>query len=158
KCSPSYLRPCRRRLPQPPVEIGAHEIVIGQLRISSTDPIDLLELARREIFGWIETPSATHEPLTPQNLVKTGDTPGEAFAGVEEDGVRVGQGGRFRKNPGGALSACGAAGLDRLQRLYRTPGPHSPLPEEPAPEDQRPAAQPEIGEQVGDDVVVIAGV
>src|SRR5438094_10671746 len=105
--------------PQPPVEVGAHKIIIRQLRIAGQYSIDLLQLARREIFGRVDTPAAGEQALPSKDLMQTGDAAGEAVLHVEQGSVGVGKGGgagedlrathpavdRFKQLGGGACPA-----------------------------------------------------
>src|SRR4051795_11471419 len=58
---------------QPPLEIGAHEGIVVEMRIGRTDAVNLFLLPRPQRFLGIETPDAGQQPLPAQDFMATSD-------------------------------------------------------------------------------------
>ena len=91
--------------------LAADEIVVGEIGVLVADAVDLLDLARAQALGGIETPDALHQSLPPQDLVAAGDAAVEIVGDVEEGAVAVGDPGIERQQIGGhgVLAARGLA-------------------------------------------------
>src|SRR6185295_10270067 len=77
-------------LPQPALDIGAHERVVVEVGISGADAVDLLHLARAQAFVRVEAPDAVEQALAAEDFVAAGDYAVEVVGGVEDRGVAVG--------------------------------------------------------------------
>ena len=110
---------------------------------------------------WVEAMDGAHEALAAQHLVAAGDAAGEVVGDVEEHGVAVGDHAVERQQVLGYRAAADA-GVDLLEQRHRRFHPHAPVAEQAALEAQRrlsaAVADGERRHQVGDDVVVVAGV
>src|ERR1700685_2790528 len=128
------------------------------MRIRRCHAIEILRLARRQIFRWIQAPPASQKSLSPENLVDACDASMEARCNVEERRIHV-------------CHLCVSQEpfrIDRLRRfhnsmefslqLYSASRPHRPMPKQTAGEPKRLSSKLEPGEQVQDNVVVIARV
>src|SRR5262249_61149727 len=60
----------------PPVQVIAHELVVGQVRVSPADAVDLLGLAGAERLVRVQAPVPLQKPLPAQDLVDAGDAAG----------------------------------------------------------------------------------
>src|SRR5436190_8980253 len=58
---------------EPACEVCAHEGVIGEMRVSGADAIDLLHLAGSKRLVRLEAPDAFEQALTPQDFVAPAD-------------------------------------------------------------------------------------
>jgi hypothetical protein len=125
------------------------------------DAVDLFHLPWRQVLVGIEAPAPLQQALAPQHLVQSRDAAGKAVAHVEEGGVGVREGRARRQQVERACAARAAARADRVEGPHRLARPHRPLAEQPAREAERRTARRggwEVGEQVGHDAVVVAGV
>src|SRR4051812_16719428 len=59
--------------PQPFLQVGAHERVIGEIGVLGADALDLLRLPRRKRLLRVEAPDALEQPLAPQDFVAARD-------------------------------------------------------------------------------------
>ena len=137
------------------------EARVREVGVGAGDAVDFFGLAGAELFGGVEAPGALEEALAAEDFVDAGDAADEAVGGVEDGGVGVGELGSEGKE------GCGdGAGLGRavafLKELHGGAGPDGPLAEESADDAafDGPAArvEPKGSEEVGYDVVVVAGV
>src|SRR5262249_24257342 len=110
---------------------------------------DFFHLAGRQAFVRVEAPETFEQSLAPENLVDPGDAAVEIVGDVEQRGVRVGEVVRDL-----APLAMIRITMDAFEHLDSAARPDSPLAEQSAYETQFAKA----GDQVKDDVVVVAGV
>src|ERR1035437_6791817 len=83
---PAYRRRARRKrthcdqanLPQPAIEILAHERVMGRFGIAGADAMQLPQRSGREVLPGVKAPARRRQALPPQNFVEAGDRAGEA--------------------------------------------------------------------------------
>src|ERR1700760_3886386 len=103
----------------------------------------------------IEAPATGEQALTAKHLVDTRDAAVKLVASVENSGVGVGDLRTTRKHRI-EVGAVGFCVLHGTQQLDRARGPNRPLAEQAAHEARRAIAEAELGEEGGDDIVVIA--
>src|SRR2546429_5658097 len=98
----------------------------------AADAVDLLQLARAEALGRIETPDALEQALPPQDFVAARDAAVKIVGDIEECAVAIGDAGVERQQIGGdpVLVARGAA---PPELLVGAPGPYLPMAEQAAP-------------------------
>src|SRR5262245_4539345 len=130
----------------PDVEILAHELVVGEMRVSAADPLDLFELPRREVLVRIETPSAFEQSLPPKDFMKPGDASVKVVRGIEKRGVGVGDlhAGFEQVRRNGIIG-----GLRAVQMLHGFRRPNGPMSQQSAANSKRALAESKTGDQVG---------
>src|SRR5690348_5313645 len=140
--------------------LGDERIVV-EPGIRATDAIDLVGLARRELFMRVEAPGAAQQALTAEYFMDAWNAPAEGVRDVEDRAIRIGKGGGLGEHSG-VEDASGALSLRAFQQLYRRSGPAGPLAKQTAVDPpQRSLAADRDGErcqQIDDDVVVVARV
>src|SRR5262249_29180318 len=72
---------------EPAREIGAHEVVVGEVRIAPADAVELRRLPGAEALVGVEAPDAIEQALAAQDLVAAGDDAVEVVGGVEDRSV-----------------------------------------------------------------------
>lgn len=141
------------RSPQPLIAVLRDEIVVVQMRTGRVNAVDLLKLARTERFVLVEAPDAFEQALAAQDFVQTGDAAAETVRRVEERRVAVGdldaEAQQFR---------CGVSVAAFLQQFDRALRPHGPMTEQTADNAAFFACKSIRREEIGHDVVVVAGV
>jgi hypothetical protein len=137
------------------------EGVVAQVGVGGVDAVDFFALAGGEGFVFVEAPDAFEEALAAEDLVEAGDAAGESVGGVEEGGIGVGDlhVEAEEVNGDGIADAGELAGLKDLDGLL---GPDAPVSEEATDDAAFDVTvadlEAEGGDEVGDDVVVVAGV
>ena len=142
--------------------MGGDEVVVSKVGIGAADAVELLALAGGEALSWVQAPDALQKALPPQYFVDAGYAAVKVVCAVENGGVGVGELDAVGE-PMAVVERAGCAIiLNRTQHRDRLAGPDSPLAQKPADDAQRrrvcPRANVELCEQVGDDIVVVAGV
>ena len=125
------------------------------------DPVNLLALSGRESLLGVQAPDALHEALPPQDLMDAGDAALEVMGRIEESAVGVGDLSRQGQPPGVQLVA-----LDRFfqfgKELHHCAGPAGPVAQKSADEvvfiGLPVFFKGEGGDEIVDDVVVVAGI
>jgi len=104
--------------------MGRDELVIAQMRIGATNPVNFLALAGAERFLRVEAPDAFQQALLAQHFVEAGDAPGIVVRNIEQRGVGVGDfngaAQQFRCN---RFAAAGGAGVVRSYKVLRSTSP-----------------------------------
>ena len=75
---------------EPGIEVFGHEVVVDEMRIRGTDPVDFRILAGREPLRLVQAPVSGQQALSPQHLMNAGYAAGEPIASVEQRGIRIG--------------------------------------------------------------------
>jgi hypothetical protein len=133
-----------------------NELVVDQMRIRRCHAIEILRLARRQIFRWIQAPPASQKPLSAENLVDARDASVEMMCNVKERCIHVRH----------LCISQEPLRIDRLRRLHNpmefslqlhsASRPHCPMSKQTAGEPKRLSAELEPGDQVQDNMIVIA--
>jgi len=110
-----------------------------------------------ESFVRVEARGGGEEALAAERFVDAGETAGKLMGGIEERGVGVGQGG-VAVEPSGVEARTEAGAFEVGEEADGSVGPDAPLAEEAAVDVARASGEGERGEEVGEDVVVVAGV
>lgn len=105
----------------------------------------------------VEARGGGEEALAAERFVDAGETAGKMMGGIEERGVGVGQGG-VAVEPSGVEARTEAGAFEVGKEADGSVGPDAPLAEEAAVDVARASGEGERGEEVGEDVVVVAGV
>src|SRR5262245_47444708 len=164
RAEPGTLRKARepkRALAAPAFEVGGNEGVVVELGVGRGNAVDAGRLAGAEDLPRVEAVRSRKQALPPQHLVAAGDAAGKAVGDVENDAIAVGyhriDGQKIVRDNTGA-----DAGMCARQQLDGSFGPHAPVPQQPALEADLnlalSGADPERRDEIGDDMVVVAGV
>jgi len=121
------------------------------------DAGDLGGLTGGESLVRVEARGGGEEALAAERFVDAGETAGKMMGGIEERGVGVGQGG-VAVEPSGVEARTEAGAFEVGKEADGSVGPDAPLAEEAAVDVARASGEGERGEEVGEDVVVVAGV
>ena len=110
----------------------------------------------------IEAVDRAHQALAPQDLVAAGDAAGEVVVDVEDRRQLQSVTKASSASSSSGMAPRPTAGVDLLQQLDRRLRPHAPMAEQAALEAQRhlavAGADHHRRDEVGDDVIVVAGV
>src|SRR5258706_6115489 len=134
------------------------EGVVVQVGVGAIDAVYFGALGGAKRFVWVKAPDSFKQSLAAEDFVEAGDAAGEVVGGVEEGGVRVGDGDAFGEELGADRARLLAFGeeLDGLSR------PDGPVAEEAAGDAAfDPFAvhvEAKWSNEISDDVVIIAGV
>jgi hypothetical protein len=139
------------------VDVDCYKVVVNQPRVGVGDAAEFGGLAGREFFVGVEARSGGEEPLAAEDFVDAGEAAGEIVGGIEKGGVGVGQG-SVAVEPGGVEPWASASAFHLGEEADGGVGPHTPLAEEAAVDVTGAASKGEGCEEVGEDVVVVAGV
>ena len=110
-----------------------------------------------ESFVRVEARGGGEEALAAERFVDARETAGKLMGGIEERGVGVGQGG-VAVEPSGVEARTEAGAFEVGEEADGSVGPDAPLAEEAAVDVARAPGEGERSEEVGEDVVVVAGV
>ena len=86
----------------------------------------------------------------------TRDTPAKPILHIKQGGIRIGDFGRAIEQR--FRLAASPVALDFLEKLYSSLRPYGPMAQQAAGEMQRLIPEPEIGQQIANNVVVIPSV
>ena len=130
-----------------------HERIVVQMRVGAIDAVNFLGLARAERLVRVKTPDPFEQSLPAQHFVQPGDAAAETVRRVEERRVAV-------RHLHAALQPfrAGRRAPTFREQLHRAFGPHRPVTEQASDDPQRFAAEAERRQQIGNNVVVVAGV
>jgi hypothetical protein len=149
------------RLAQPGVEVFGDEAGVGEVGIGVGDAVEFGGLSGAELFGGVETPDAGEEALAVEDFMDAGDAADEAIGRVENGGVGVGEFGSGGEQGAGEGGLPGGA-LALGEEFDGAAGPNGPLAQEAADDAALDHAvvgfEAKGGEEIGDDVVIVAGV
>ena len=138
------------------MDVDRHKGVVGEPRVGPGDAGEFGRLARGELFVRVEAGVGGEQALAAENLVDAGKAAGKIVCGVEDGGVQVGEGG-VAVEPGGVEAGVGAGARDVGEEPDGGVGAGAPLAEEAAVDVAGAAGEGEGREEVGEDVVVVAG-
>ena len=76
-------------MPEPFLEMLAHELVVVQVRVCAIDTVDLFRLAGAERLVPIETPRIRQQALAAQDLVQARDAATKTVRRIEKRGIGI---------------------------------------------------------------------
>ena len=147
----------KARSSKPTVDVDCHKFVVGEPGVGAGDTGEFGGLARGEFLVGVETGVGRKQALAAEDFVDAGEAAGKGVRGVEDGGVHVRERG-VAVQPGGVEAGAGAGALDVGEEADGGVRADAPLAEEPAVDVARAAAERERREEVGEDVVVVAGI
>ena len=151
------MKRTRGRLSQP-ASGSVHEIVVGQVRVVREHAVDLLAWPGERSSCGSRHQRPASSPCRRSTSCSPAMQPREVVRGVEERGVGVGELRARAAAPG--VAARRRARLHSLEQRDRRAGSRPPTARAARRRSRTrpPPPTPERGQQVGDDVVVVAGV
>src|SRR6185437_711888 len=108
-----------------------------------------------EIFVRVETPTAFQQSLPSQDFVQSGDAARELIPNVEQSRIGIRQRSRPFEDIVRLAASIAPARLNSFEQPYRALRPYRPLAQQPSGEMQCSVAQTKIGQQIGNDVVIV---
>ena len=114
---------------EPPLEIRAHESIVGKIGMFAIDPVDLLGLPGRKRFLGIEAPGADEETPAAQHLMAARDTAREIVATSKK--ALLASVTRASSAIRSADSRSLDSRVDALKVLDGAPRPDASVPEQP---------------------------
>ncbi len=144
-------------LGEPASEIGGDKVIVNEPWIGMGYAGNLGGLTGGESFVRVEARGGGEEALAAERFVDARETAGKLMGGIEERGVGVGQGG-VAVEPSGVEARTEAGAFEVGEEADGSVGPDAPLAEEAAVDVARAPGEGERSEEVGEDVVVVAGV
>src|SRR5687767_7660125 len=131
------------------------------MRVCPAYPVDIPRLAGGKLFLRIQAPSSPQQPLPTQDLVNSRNAAPEAVGGVEDGAVGIRDlRGKSKQaahpwRSAASLSLSVTMPPNLTMQFHGVPGPEGPMPQQPT---HHPDAAGPGGEQVEQDIVVVAGI
>src|SRR5262249_16352184 len=116
---------------EPAVAVGAHEIVVGEMRVGGAHAVDRGLLARPEAFVWIEAPDAGEQALSAQDFITAGDDTVKIVGGGEYGRVGVGDL-RIEREQVGRNAIRSNRSVNAIKEFDGFLDPDTPVPQEAA--------------------------
>src|SRR5690348_12473671 len=127
-------------------------------RVRGERPVDLGGLSRRESLVFAQAPVTGEQSLPGKDLVDAGDASGEPVSLIERGTVEIGELGRAGQQLERYRSAAPHELTDLGVQPYGLRRADRPLSQQATDDVYDVVAEPERGQQIDDDVVVVAGV
>jgi len=105
----------------------------------------------------VEAPAPRKQTLPAKHFVNSGNAAAELVPCIEDSRVGVSDLSAARENRVQPRTVALRV-MHGLQQFNGPARPHRPLPQQTAHKMRSPLSKPELGEQVGHDVVVVAGI